>query len=62
MATYDNVYTPGFSGRIGQTFAGFVAAISAWKEARANRNALRALSDRELNDIGLSRANIEDLF
>ena len=61
MATYDNVYTPGFIGRVGQTFASLVAAFSEWNSARMTRNALRGLSDRELDDIGLSRADIENL-
>ena len=33
----------------------------AWKAARA-RSELRALSDRTLKDIGLSRAQIETLY
>ena len=33
----------------------------AWKAARA-REELRALSDRTLKDIGLSRAQIEALY
>jgi uncharacterized protein YjiS (DUF1127 family) len=33
----------------------------AWKAARA-RDELRALSDRTLKDIGLSRAQIEALY
>ena len=33
----------------------------AWKAARARRE-LRALSDRTLKDIGLSRAQIETLY
>ncbi len=36
-----------------------LAAISAWNEARRTRNALNRLSDRELDDIGLSRADID---
>ncbi|PSL19980.1 DUF1127 domain-containing protein [Shimia abyssi] len=61
MATYDNVYTPSFSGRIGQGIAHTVAAFSAWNTSRATRKALRALTDRELDDIGLSRADVDVL-
>ena len=42
---------------------GFVARINAalqhWLDVRDTRNALYSLTDRELNDIGLSRADIE---
>lgn len=36
------------------------AAYTAWKDARDTRNALYALSDRELEDIGLTRVEIAD--
>ena len=36
-----------------------VAVFAAWKDARATRNALSKLSDRELDDIGLCRGDIE---
>jgi uncharacterized protein YjiS (DUF1127 family) len=45
----------GFGSRLITLFA----AVSAWKDARATRKALAALSDRELEDIGLSRADID---
>lgn len=61
MATYDNVYTPNFSGRIGQTVVNMFGAFTAWNASRQTRNALRSLSDRELDDIGLSRADIDVL-
>ncbi|MFK7743527.1 MAG: DUF1127 domain-containing protein [Roseobacter sp.] len=35
------------------------AAVIAWNDARVTRNALSGLTDRELEDIGLSRADIE---
>lgn len=34
-------------------------AFVAWNNARKTRNALYALSNRELDDIGLCRADIE---
>jgi len=43
---------------IGSRFIALFAALSAWKDARATRKALSALTDRELEDIGLSRADI----
>lgn len=35
------------------------AAFSAWNDARVTRGALGKLSDRELDDIGLCRGDIE---
>ncbi|WP_395541115.1 DUF1127 domain-containing protein [Neotabrizicola sp. sgz301269] len=37
------------------------AAFSAWNDARVTRKALGKLSDRELDDIGLCRGDIEML-
>ena len=37
----------------------FVAGLTAWREARVTRNALHKLTDRELDDIGLCRGDIE---
>jgi uncharacterized protein YjiS (DUF1127 family) len=33
--------------------------LVAWNERRATRNALSQLSDRELDDIGLTRGDID---
>ncbi len=35
------------------------AALRSWNDARITRNALHALSDRELSDIGLERSEID---
>ena len=40
---------------------GIVAAFKAWNDARVTRKALSKLSDRELDDIGLCRGDIEML-
>lgn len=37
----------------------FFAALAAWNDARVTKNALSRLSDRELDDIGLCRGDIE---
>ena len=34
-------------------------ALAAWNDARVTRNLLNKLSDRELDDIGLNRGDIE---
>lgn len=39
-----------------------VASIASWNDARVTRNALAKLSDRELNDIGLSRGDIDGIM
>ena len=36
-----------------------ILALQAWNDARVTRKALNKLSDRELDDIGLCRGDIE---
>lgn len=36
-----------------------IAAFAVWNDARVTRKALGKLSDRELDDIGLCRGDIE---
>lgn len=45
-------------GANGGVFGRLFAAIAAWNDARVTRQALSRLSDRELDDIGLSRGDI----
>ena len=52
-------HNAGFSGRIGHTFVSLFAGLTAWNAARVTRKALSALTDRELEDIGLCRGDIE---
>ncbi|MET4102433.1 uncharacterized protein YjiS (DUF1127 family) [Roseovarius sp. MBR-78] len=40
-------------------FSRFIEALISWNDRRATRNALARLSDRELDDIGLSRGDID---
>ncbi|MFC3118716.1 DUF1127 domain-containing protein [Jhaorihella thermophila] len=49
----------GLVGRIGSVINHLVAAFTAWNDARVTRKALSALTDRELEDIGLTRADID---
>jgi uncharacterized protein YjiS (DUF1127 family) len=35
--------------------------VGSWNDARVTRNALAKLSDRELDDIGLCRGDIDRL-
>lgn len=43
---------------VGLGITRMISAFSAWRDARATQKALAALSDRELEDIGLCRADI----
>lgn len=65
MAAFDTTRTQfetaGFAGRIGQAFAAMSATVAAWNDTRVTRGALAGLSDRELDDIGLSRSDIESI-
>ena len=64
MAAIDSprvTLTAGTHGRIGQVFASLQARLVAWNDARVPRNALSQLTDRELEDIGLCRGDIETL-
>lgn len=45
----------------GHLLSGLISRFNAWNEARVTRNALSRLSDRELDDIGLCRADIDAL-
>lgn len=48
-----------FGGRLSDAMRGIITAVVAWNDARETRNALSKLTDRELEDIGLCRADIE---
>ncbi|MDA7426271.1 DUF1127 domain-containing protein [Thalassococcus lentus] len=49
----------GSTGRIGTLFTSIFATAAAWNDARLTRKSLEALSDRELEDIGLCRGDID---
>ncbi|MEM6757973.1 MAG: DUF1127 domain-containing protein [Pseudomonadota bacterium] len=51
----------GVAGLISATFASLAGRVVAWNNARETRNALHKLTDRELHDIGLERADIDAL-
>ncbi|MEO0390599.1 MAG: DUF1127 domain-containing protein [Pseudomonadota bacterium] len=63
MATYDISRTTygsaTFAGRIVAFFGNLSAALIGWNDARVTRNNLNALTDRELDDIGLIRGDID---
>lgn len=47
------------AGRVSTFISSLVADIAAWNDARVTRKALSRLTDRELDDIGLTRGDIE---
>ena len=51
--------TAGTNGRFGQFLASLLGRVAEWNDARLTRNALSRLSDRELEDIGLCRGDID---
>lgn len=63
MATYETSRTAPFGAittyHVIQRVSNVFAAMTAWNDARVTRNALGKLSDRELDDIGLCRGDIE---
>lgn len=58
MAFYDTTRLTTF-GRESRTKTSLLATFLAWREGRATRKALSKLTDRELTDIGLKRADID---
>ncbi|WP_319824593.1 DUF1127 domain-containing protein [Thalassovita sp.] len=66
MAVYENTriqyQAGGVASRIIYAFASAIAAVAAWNDARATRKTLSRLTDRELDDIGLNRSDIEWVF
>ena len=47
--------------RPGKWIQALVTAVVDWNDARVTRDALSALSDRELEDIGLVRGDIDNV-
>lgn len=49
------------SGHKPGIFSSLMASMRARRETRVTRNALYALTDRELDDIGITRGDIEHI-
>ncbi|QCO55191.1 DUF1127 domain-containing protein [Pseudorhodobacter turbinis] len=62
MSAYQTTRTAPFGAISTYSFIRFISNISAnviaWNDARVTRNSLNKLSDRELDDIGLTRGDI----
>jgi uncharacterized protein YjiS (DUF1127 family) len=65
MALYDITRSPiggqSLVGRMSATFAALASAVISWNDARVTRTSLAQLSDRELDDIGLNRGDIDEV-
>ena len=48
-----------FGGVFGLSFGDIWGRVAAWNDRRVTRKELMKLSDRELDDIGLCRADID---
>lgn len=63
MATFDTTRTTYGSATATSRFStalnAVIASVVAWNDARATRKALSGLTDRELEDIGLVRGDID---
>ena len=62
---YEDAQTPAVKMRpsgLRQWFAAFVAAVSAWRQRQAVLQEMQLMTDRELADIGLSRADLARVF
>jgi uncharacterized protein YjiS (DUF1127 family) len=63
MAAFDTTrptYAASSKG-FGAFATSLISAFSAWNDTRKTRTALSQLSDHELNDIGLTRGDINSL-
>ena len=65
MAAFDTT-RPAFgtapvAGPIKGFFAAQIANLQRWNDARVTRKALNAVTDRELEDIGLVRGDIDNV-
>ncbi|SPH24598.1 hypothetical protein DEA8626_03649 [Defluviimonas aquaemixtae] len=49
------------AGNFSGLFGALVNAFVGWNDARVTRNALNHLTDRELDDIGLVRGDIDSI-
>jgi len=58
MSAIDTLHFSSRTGRAGM-FARLVDAVTLWNDSRLTRRALARLSDRELNDIGLTRFDVD---
>ena len=64
MAAYDvnrHYATAHTANRVGYFLVSALSMLSAWNDARLTRKSLASLTDRELDDIGLCRGDIDEV-
>lgn len=49
------------AGQVKGFFSNLISSMIEWNDARVTRKALNSLTDRELDDIGLVRGDIDDV-
>ena len=59
MSTIETNRSATAAGGVGNVVAQIVSLFASWRETRVTRRELGRLSDRELDDIGLCRGDIE---
>ncbi len=59
MAVIDTTHPHAATSFVGLSITKLVSAITTFFETRATRRALERLSDRELDDIGLNRGDVQ---
>ncbi|PID35209.1 MAG: hypothetical protein CR964_00830 [Rhodobacterales bacterium] len=50
-----------FGGRLSEMLSNLFGMVAAWNDARQTRAALSRLTDHQLEDIGLTRADLNTL-
>ncbi|WP_226779470.1 DUF1127 domain-containing protein [Oceaniglobus trochenteri] len=60
MTTLDTTRTAG-SGRTWKFLSALVSSLITWNDQRVTRKALSRLTNRELDDIGLVRGDIDSI-
>lgn len=61
MAAIENTRPISGGHHIWGRIQSILSAIAAWNDARATRKALEQLTDRQLEDIGLLRGEIDQI-
>lgn len=61
MAVTDTQHTNTLGTRLTGVMNAVTGTLAAWNDSRATRKALGSLSDHELDDIGLSRGDIDKI-
>ena len=63
MAVFEpsRALTEGVRANPSTLFSRLLGAVMVWNDRRVTRNALKALSARELSDIGLTHGDVENM-